>query len=116
MRSKTEAGCPLRRCARLFCFKVQYMKINRWRGALGIALPLFLGMAWSGAAAAATQAAAQPQRGGSLNVAYPANPATLDPHLTTNQATRDVSRNIYEQLLTLNGKYEVVPQLAESYG
>src|SRR5690606_17041980 len=33
----------------------------------------------------------------------------------TNQATRDVSRNIYEQLLTLNERYEVVPQLAESY-
>ncbi|WP_375519865.1 ABC transporter substrate-binding protein [Paenibacillus medicaginis] len=56
-----------------------------------------------------------PVSGGILEVAYPANPATLDPHLTTNQATRDVSRNIYEQLLTLNKNYEVVPQLAESY-
>ncbi|SEL71303.1 peptide/nickel transport system substrate-binding protein [Paenibacillus sp. cl141a] len=57
---------------------------------------------------------ANPVSGGTLNVAYPANPATLDPHLTTNQATRDVSRNIFEQLLTLNKNYEVVPQLAES--
>ncbi|MEK5057392.1 ABC transporter substrate-binding protein [Paenibacillus shunpengii] len=56
-----------------------------------------------------------PVSGGTLDIAYPANPATLDPHLTTNQATRDVSRNIYEQLLTLNKNYEVVPQLAESY-
>lgn len=54
------------------------------------------------------------QNGGTLNVAYGANPATLDPHLTTNQATRDVARNIYEQLVTLNENYEVVPQLAQS--
>ncbi|WP_241558996.1 ABC transporter substrate-binding protein [Oceanobacillus halophilus] len=51
----------------------------------------------------------------SLNVAYPTNLQTLDPHLTTNQSTRDVSRQIYEQLLTLNENYEVVPSLAESY-
>src|SRR5690606_13594996 len=80
-----------------------------------IALPLFFGAVVSANAVAATQAAEQAQRGGTLNVAYPANPATLDPHLTTNQATRDVSRNTYEQLLTLNERYEVVPQLAESY-
>jgi peptide/nickel transport system substrate-binding protein len=50
-----------------------------------------------------------------LNVAYPTNLQTMDPHLTTNQSTRDVSRQIYEQLLTLNEQYEVVPSLAESY-
>lgn len=50
-----------------------------------------------------------------LNIAYPTNLQTLDPHLTTNQSTRDVSRQIYEQLLTLNENYEVVPSLAESY-
>jgi len=61
------------------------------------------------------QPSGEPAGGGTLNVAYPANPATLDPHLTTNQATRDVARNIYEQLVTLNKNYEVVPQLAESY-
>ncbi|WP_419959839.1 ABC transporter substrate-binding protein [Psychrobacillus sp. BM2] len=50
-----------------------------------------------------------------LNIAYPTNLQTLDPHLTTNQSTRDVSRQIFEQLLTLNENYEVVPSLAESY-
>ncbi|EZH67520.1 ABC transporter substrate-binding protein [Bacillaceae bacterium JMAK1] len=55
------------------------------------------------------------QDGGTINIAYGANPQTLDPHLTTNQATRDVSRQIYEQLLVLNEDYEVVPSLAEDY-
>nr|WP_265182148.1 ABC transporter substrate-binding protein [Geomicrobium sp. JCM 19055] len=55
------------------------------------------------------------QEGGTINIAYGANPQTLDPHLTTNQATRDVSRQIYEQLLVLNEDYEVVPSLAEDY-
>ncbi|CAM5222768.1 Peptide/nickel transport system substrate-binding protein OS=Ureibacillus acetophenoni OX=614649 GN=SAMN05877842_10921 PE=3 SV=1 [Ureibacillus acetophenoni] len=50
-----------------------------------------------------------------LNIAYPANLQTLDPHLTTNQSTRDVARQIFEQLLVLNENYEVVPSLAESY-
>jgi len=50
-----------------------------------------------------------------LNIAYAANLQTLDPHLTTNQSTRDVSRQIFEQLLVLNENYEVVPSLAESY-
>lgn len=50
-----------------------------------------------------------------LNIAYATNLQTFDPHLTTNQSTRDVTRQIYEQLLTLNEQYEVVPSLAESY-
>ncbi len=50
-----------------------------------------------------------------LNIAYPTNLQTLDPHLTTNQSTRDVARQIFEQLLTLDENYEVVPMLAESY-
>lgn len=50
-----------------------------------------------------------------LNIAYSTNLQTLDPHLTTNQSTRDVSRQIFEQLLTLNENYEVVPSLAKDY-
>lgn len=50
-----------------------------------------------------------------LNIAFPANLQTLDPHLTTNATTKNVARQIFEQLLTLNENYEVVPQLAESY-
>jgi len=50
-----------------------------------------------------------------LDIAFASNLTTLDPHLTTNQATRDVGRQIFETLLTLNENYEVVPSLAESY-
>lgn len=48
-----------------------------------------------------------------LKVAINAQPNTLDPHITTAGITRDISRNIYEQLVVLNDKYEVVPELAE---
>ncbi|GGK29511.1 peptide ABC transporter substrate-binding protein [Caldalkalibacillus thermarum] len=53
--------------------------------------------------------------GGTLNVAYLAQPQTLDPHITTANATRDPARLIFETLVTLNENYEVTPQLAESY-
>jgi peptide/nickel transport system substrate-binding protein len=53
--------------------------------------------------------------GGTLNIAYPTQPQTLDPHGTTAEATRDAAKLIYEALVTLDSKYEVMPQLAESY-
>src|SRR5699024_7201152 len=53
--------------------------------------------------------------GGTLNVAYPTQPQTIDPQGTTAEATRDAARLIYESLVTVNENYEVVPQLAESY-
>ena len=52
---------------------------------------------------------------GTINIAYPTNLTTLDPHLTTNSATRDVARQIFEQLLVLDENYEVQPSLAQSY-
>jgi peptide/nickel transport system substrate-binding protein len=54
-------------------------------------------------------------KGGVLNIAYPSQPQSLDPHSTTAEATRDLAKLIYESLLTLNENYEVIPQLAESY-
>src|SRR5690606_30727973 len=56
-----------------------------------------------------------PKRGGTLNFAYHAQPSTLDPHMTTADATRDVSNHIFEGLLTLNSNLEATPMLAESY-
>lgn len=53
--------------------------------------------------------------GGTLEVAYPTQPQTLDPHLTTAEATRDAAKVIYEGLVTVNSKYEVIPQLADSF-
>lgn len=53
--------------------------------------------------------------GGTLKIAYEAQPNTLDPSVTTAGATKDLSRPIYESLVTLNENWEVTPQLAESY-
>lgn len=49
-----------------------------------------------------------------LQIAYNAQPPTLDPLMTTAVATRDVARNIYESLVTLDKDSKVVPMLAES--
>ncbi|MFC7364254.1 MULTISPECIES: ABC transporter substrate-binding protein [Bhargavaea] len=53
--------------------------------------------------------------GGTLEVAYPTQPQTLDPHGTTAEATRDAAKVIYEGLVTINENYEVIPQLADSF-
>jgi peptide/nickel transport system substrate-binding protein len=48
-----------------------------------------------------------------IRVAFFSQPPTLDPQITTVQATRDLARPIFETLLTLNAKYQAVPMLAE---
>ena len=53
--------------------------------------------------------------GGTLKIAYEAQPNTLDPTVTTAGATKDLSRPIYESLVTLNENWEITPQLAESF-
>ena len=40
--------------------------------------------------------------GGVLKVAYSAQPHMLDPHLTTNVATSDIMRHVFETLLTVD--------------
>lgn len=50
-----------------------------------------------------------------LNVAYEAEPNTLDPHSTGATATREVGRNIYEGLFELDADYQPRPELCESY-
>ncbi|WP_342322498.1 ABC transporter substrate-binding protein [Kosakonia sp. BYX6] len=54
-------------------------------------------------------------RDATLNIAYGNRPGTLDPYLTTNSATTDVDRNIFESLFTINARFEPVPELVESY-
>lgn len=54
-------------------------------------------------------------RDATLNIAYGNRPGTLDPYLTTNNATSDVDRHIFETLFTINAQYEPVPELVESY-
>ncbi len=50
-----------------------------------------------------------------LDVAYMAQPATIDPHTSNTSATSDIARNIFEQLVAFDENYEVAPLLAESY-
>lgn len=57
----------------------------------------------------------EPTEGGTLNFAFNAQPGTLDPHMTTSGATRDISRHLFETLVAFNSKYEVKPMLAESF-
>jgi peptide/nickel transport system substrate-binding protein len=54
-------------------------------------------------------------RNATLNIAYGNRPGTLDPYLTTNNATSDVDRHIFETLFTINARYEPVPELVQSY-
>jgi peptide/nickel transport system substrate-binding protein len=53
--------------------------------------------------------------GGELQYAINTQPPSIDPHMSTATATRDVARHIFESLVTLNSKYEVVPMLAKSW-
>ncbi|KAB2338595.1 ABC transporter substrate-binding protein [Cytobacillus depressus] len=55
------------------------------------------------------------KKGGELNFAYHAQPATLDPHFTTADATRDIAHHIFEPLLTLDTSLEIQPMLAETF-
>lgn len=49
-----------------------------------------------------------------INVAITPQPNTLDQHATTTTIASVLGRHIYEQLVTFNSSYEVIPTLAES--
>lgn len=51
---------------------------------------------------------------GELKIAVSAQPPTLDPQMTTATIALDVTRNIFETLVTMNGDYQPVPMLSES--
>lgn len=53
--------------------------------------------------------------GGEFNIAWNAQPPTLDPLVTTSTAARDISRNFFEPLITLDSQGEVQKVLAEDY-
>ena len=50
-----------------------------------------------------------------LNVAITPQPNTLDQHMTTTSIVSVIGRNIFEQLVTFNSSFEVIPMLAESF-
>lgn len=52
--------------------------------------------------------------GGEIKVAINAQPPSLDPHMTTAGATSDISKMMFETLLTTDSGYNPVPMLAEN--
>ena len=59
---------------------------------------------------------AEPPKGrGILKAALQTNPPTLDPHLSTTTATRQVAVHVFETLVTYGENYEIIPQLASSW-
>jgi peptide/nickel transport system substrate-binding protein len=50
-----------------------------------------------------------------FDIAWDAQPATLDPVMTTATTTRDIMRNVYEPLIVLDENGQVQPVLASSY-
>jgi len=59
--------------------------------------------------------AGTPKAGGVLRAAMATNPPTLDPHLSTTTATRQIAYYIGEGLLTYDEEYRIIPQLVESW-
>jgi len=57
---------------------------------------------------------AEATEGGELNVALNAQPPTMDPMFSTAVATRDVTRLVFETLLTIDSAFQAQPMLAES--
>lgn len=87
-------------------------------GKMAALLLLSLSVAACSAEKPATEATGEggttAKTGGKLNVAINTQPSTLDPVITTTFITRDMTKNIFETLVTLDSKYNVVPMLAES--
>ncbi|MDC3424089.1 ABC transporter substrate-binding protein [Aquibacillus sp. 3ASR75-11] len=56
-----------------------------------------------------------PQAGGTLNVAFAAEPDTIDWMYTGASSTRDIGWHIFETLFALDKNYETKPMIAEGY-
>ncbi len=73
-------------------------------------------LAGAGLLAGANAAAAgTPVSGGTLRVALTASAPSLDPHSGTHLAIREIGMHIFENLLTFDSRFQVVPQLAERW-
>lgn len=80
-------------------------------------LALAAGLALTGCAAggAPEETAAPVVAGGTLEIAWNAQPATLDPVVTTSSATRDIVNNVFEGLFASDAEAHPQPMLAEGY-
>ncbi len=63
-----------------------------------------------------TMGADTPKRGGKLVVAHGADHRGLEPHYVIGWESIWIEENLYNGLLGLNAKYEVVPEIAEVLG
>lgn len=89
---------------------------NHTRSVLAMAAVLTLALsACGGDGTPADGGGAAGAGGGEFNIAWNAQPPTLDPLVTTSTATRDISRNFFEPLITIDGDGEVQPVLAEDF-
>jgi ABC-type transport system substrate-binding protein len=59
--------------------------------------------------------AAEPQRGGTLRIAYEADITGMDPHTSLGIQAMYVEQNLYNTLVTIDEHAEYVPDLAESW-
>lgn len=69
----------------------------------------------AGGAGDNSEPAGGPVEGGTLTVAYPSEPDTLDWMATGATPTRDIAWHIFEPLLALDNDYQVQPMIAEDF-
>ena len=60
-------------------------------------------------------AANKPQFGGTLKIATTSNPAILDPPCAQSNIMREIVHHIFEELVTIDQNFKIVPMLAKSY-
>lgn len=54
-------------------------------------------------------------RGGTIRIGMDADNTTMDPHRSTAAVDRQVYNNLYGKLVDIDGKFDIVPQLAQSW-
>ena len=64
--------------------------------------------------AVASSASAQ-VKGGTIRIGLDADNTTMDPHLSTAAVDRQVFNNVYGKLVDIDAKFNIVPQLAQSW-
>ena len=89
------------------------MKKNNKLAALFIVFVLLFTLGCGGSSPASPTATGDKGKKKDLKVGLTAAPPTIDMHKTTATLTQQVGWHIFEYLVTLDSKYNVVPSLAE---
>ncbi|MBI4010943.1 MAG: ABC transporter substrate-binding protein [Candidatus Rokubacteria bacterium] len=85
---------------------------SRWRT---LAVLAAAALALAATEPAPPAAAAEPRPGGILRVGLTTSPPTLDFVFSTTVVTRQIGIHVFEGLVTFDERYQVIPQLAESW-